>query len=198
MKHGKFKSFILLFLILVMFVSVFSNDVDAYSLDPYKIVNKIHFIPYTGFGTTSISHFNEALYQWNYYAGKTLMTRDPSVRHSKTDYPKTDGKNYIYKLNIFSTAYVAESTIVYNTSTRVVVEADINFNMSYKFANLVANGSHIGCYDVWSVFIHEAGHVAGLDHSSYSAAVMYPSLIKSVLRRYPTDDDKRGIWAKYI
>lgn len=36
---------------------------QAYVLLDYHIPSRVTFVPYSGFGSTTISHFNEAIYQ---------------------------------------------------------------------------------------------------------------------------------------
>jgi hypothetical protein len=56
----------------------------------------------------------------------------------------------------------------YSTS---IDEADMALSTRFRWSNACANVS--GRYDVQTVYLHENGHVAGLDHSSDTAAVMY-------------------------
>ena len=59
---------------------------------------------------------------------------------------------------------------VYNPS---IDEADMGINTGYAW--------NLGCqelstsYDLQTVILHENGHVVGLDHSSDTNAIMYPS-----------------------
>ena len=130
------------------------------------------FTPYEGFGTTTIAHFNEALARWNYVAGVTLMRREPTSRHSKTNFPSNDGKSYIYK-TYDSRGYVGACKRYRRLlNSSILATADINFNTMFSFANSGISG----CFDVFSVFIHEAGHVTGLNdlvEANHSNCVMY-------------------------
>lgn len=129
------------------------------------------FTPYEGFGTTTIAHFNEALSRWNYAADMTLMRREPTLRHSKTNFPSSDGKSYIYK-TYDSRGYVGACKRYKRLFSNILASADINFNTMFSFANSGISG----CFDVFSVFIHEAGHVTGLNdlvEANHSNCVMY-------------------------
>lgn len=148
------------------------------------------FIPYSGFGSTTVTHFNHACYPWNEASGFSLVRRDATTRHSKTAYPLRDGMNAIYAVTVSDT-YVAQCTWYY--SGNYVIEADINLNMSYRWAN----SAQSGCYDVWSVFMHEVGHSVGLGHSSEQSAVMYPEVRTNYTRRSLSNDDRLGILAIY-
>ena len=92
------------------------------------------------------------------------------VRHSATNYPTKDGINRIFRKNIYSTEYVGQAT--WYTVNGITTEADINLNMYYNWAN----SAQPNAYDVWTVFLHEAGHLYGLCDvydSVYSNRVMY-------------------------
>lgn len=167
---------------------------NAYTLTGEKIDEDsvLLFIPYSGFGDTTIDHFNSALWGWNQSIGMTIMRRDPVVRHSQFDYPSSDNKSYIYKVNM-GDSYLAQCTWYYNPSTNITSSADIVINSYYSWAN----EPHLTQYDVWSVFMHEAGHAAGLDHSSVNNAVMYQSIGVNTARRELQMDDHTGIRSIY-
>lgn len=172
------------------------SSVCAYSLTGQHIGSTISYTPYNGFGTTTISHFNEALWQWNSNSGRALMNRKATERHYSTNYPTNDGNSYIYAVNTGSDTYVAQNTWRYNTATNVITESDINLNMYHSWAN----SAQLGKYDVWSVFLHEAGHTAGLADlysSSYSTSVMYGYSNTNTLKRYLAQDDINGLTAIY-
>jgi hypothetical protein len=78
----------------------------------------------------------------------------------------------------------------YSTS---IDEADMALN--YRFAWTDACRTVSGRYDAQTVFLHENGHVAGLDHSNNRSAVMYPSY--QGVRCNLSADDRAGIAALY-
>ena len=164
--------------------------VNAYSLTGKYIDTDsiLIFIPYSGFGDTSIAHFNEALWMWNQSIGITIMRRDPEVRHSQTNYPTGDTDSYIYKVNV-GEDYLAQCTWSCYSGSDVVIGADININPYYNWTNDPCPNH----YDVWSVFMHEVGHAAGLDHSEFENAVMYYSSKANTSKRGLTADDHAGI-----
>ena len=52
----------------------------------------------------------------------------------------------------------------------LLTPADIAINMSFQWANSAQPGK----YDVWTVFMHEAGHAVGIkDNPRWPDAVMY-------------------------
>lgn len=174
----------------VLAITTFTPAAEAYTLTGKHIANRLSFVPHSSFGSTSISHMNEACYQWNSQAGKEILKREPTQRHNSTSYPSNDGKNYIYKVNAGS-QYLAQCTWYFTGS--VNTSADININSYYAWAN----SAQAGHYDLWTVFLHETGHAAGLDHSSVSGAVMWPTTASNFTNRYPQADDRAGINAIY-
>ncbi len=129
-------------------------------------------VPHSTFGTTTIKHMNDAAYEWNKHlpSGVSGLYRDPTNRHSTSNYPTCDSNNRIYKVNTYSTDYVAQTTIW--SLNGIVIEADMNINLYYSWAN----SAMAGHYDVWSVFLHEAGHIFGfrdIYDAEYSNRVMY-------------------------
>lgn len=88
---------------------------------------------------------------------------------------------------------IGVTTPVYNPSTRLVIDADIQFNnVGFSWSLTGARGT----VDTLSIATHEEGHFLGLDHSATSAAVMfasYPGGIKRDLH----GDDIAGVCALY-
>ena len=72
--------------------------------------------------------------------------------------------------------------------TRSDPEADMALNTRFTWKNTCGGGSG---YDVETVFLHENGHVAGLDHANRTDSVMYPSY--QAPRCTLFDYDKRSI-----
>ena len=187
----KLVRFISLICVLSICISTATSSAGAYWATLDRIEDMLLFIPYYGFGDTTISHFNEALWEWNSAVGQTLMRRDPTVRHYRTDYPSNDGENLIYRVNTGTNDYVGQATRY--TYGNTIVSADINLNMYYSWAN----GAGANVYDVWTVFVHEAGHAAGLSHSAIRNAVMYPTVSTNSTNRYLSNDDYTGIRVNY-
>lgn len=152
--------------------------------------SSITFIPHKDFGDTTVLHFNRACYPWNAASGYSLLSRSATQTHSKTAYPKKDSVNAIYCIST-NDNYVAQTT--YYHSNSIITEADVNINMRYKWAN----SAQAGCYDVWSVFTHEAGHAVGIGHSDSKSAVMYPTVYTNTTRRTLSTEDKNAAYANY-
>jgi len=166
------------------------QSAKAYSTLPFHINIAVSFVPYSGLTADTISHMGLAAKQWNSAAGKTIMYVSLN-RHSSMSYPTKNGVNEVYKRNAGAAGYVGQTTSWYTSG--VLTESDTNFNMYYSFAN----SQQLGCYDTYSIFLHEAGHTAGMGHSAYSSAVMWPTAYTNTLRRTLQADDKNGIASKY-
>ncbi len=72
-------------------------------------------------------------------------------------------------------------------------EADMALNTGFTWSATCAQVP--GAFDLETVFLHENGHVAGLDHSSDRNAVMYPSY--QTARCSLGADDRAGLAALY-
>jgi hypothetical protein len=157
----------------------------------WKITSKKTLVPYSSMLSASTTQMSLAVAQWNNEAGTIYAIS--SNTHSTTGFPNLDGNNYIYKEDV-GADYVARTTTWYINTT--VTEADINFNVYYNFDNI----GQPGCFDVYSVFLHETGHPAGLDDlyaPSDSSKVMYYASTTGTIKRALTQDDKDGIAAIY-
>lgn len=152
----------------------------------YKLLHTMTFVPHTSFGNETVTQFNHALYEWNSAAGWALMSREPIIRHNSTFYPSDDGNNYIYKINQGS-QYLAETTWWHYENSDITTQADININPNFPWAN----SPQSGYYDVWSAFLHEAGHVAGLSDNPYDPdSAMYDELDTGESKRTLDETDK--------
>lgn len=63
-----------------------------------------------------------------------------------------------------------------------------------------ANSAQVGCYDLYSIFLHETGHAVGLADlygSSDTSKVMYGYVSRNATKRNLTADDKAGIASIY-
>lgn len=74
-----------------------------------------------------------------------------------------------------------------------MISCKTTFNSNQPWSTSGASGY----YDVQSVATHELGHWLYLEHSSVSAAVMYPTLAAGQTKRTLTSDDINGIKSIY-
>ncbi|WP_322174130.1 matrixin family metalloprotease [Acutalibacter caecimuris] len=103
-----------------------------------------------------------------------------------------DGNNYIYRVTEPYFSWSPGFAEVRLNSSKKVVEADICFNTALPFGHGGA-----GYYDVWTVFMHEAGHVLGLDHPTNTTDAAMYSHPRGTLVRALRQDDINGIAALY-
>jgi hypothetical protein len=90
-------------------------------------------------------------------------------------------------------AALQNGTLGVTWSTSGTDEADMAINTRYRWNTGCTAVS--GSFDLQSVYLHENGHVAGLDHSTDTNAVMYPSY--QTARCSLATDDRAGIAALY-
>lgn len=183
--------FVALFAMLAM-----SPQGNAYAHLGYRVGSSaIELVPYNEFSTQTRTFMDRAVYQWNTAAGRTIVSVSSSTHsHFPSEFPPArDGKNRIYK--VASPLGYAGSTTNYH-SNGILQESDINLNRNIKWALKAVSGY----YDVYSAFLHEAGHVAGLKdlyQASDSNKVMYYSIGDNTEKRTLTQDDKNGVAALY-
>ena len=177
-------------------VSVVAVPASAYTLWKHKIEKSLTLVPYQGFSSTSRTHMRYCTNAWNSAAGKSIVFMSSSTHSAQTGYPSVDGKNYVYK-QYADTNKVAETTRcqiknIPSVSASVmtyITEADIVINTKYNWAN----SAKPNCYDTYSVFLHEVGHVIGLWHAESSTLpVMYENYDVNKEKRELTKDDIEG------
>ena len=83
-----------------------------------------------------------------------------------------------------------DNTLAVTWSGTSIDEADIALNLNFDWAT-----DGVNHFDAETIFLHENGHVAGLGHSEFQKAVMYPSYQE--VRRALHQDDKDGITSLY-
>lgn len=180
-------------LVIVLAFILMVTSAFAYEPSGYKVYSTLIFTPYRGFTTMSIEHMGQAALKWNAAAGSTLLRISTSTHSVTTGYPSRDGVNRVYRIDV-GRDYLAECTTWY-TGDRVL-ESDININVYYAYAN----SAQPGCYDLYSVFLHETGHTMGLRDlydESDQLAVMYGIQNTNTMKRNLTRDDTNGIAAIY-
>lgn len=137
----------------------------------------------------------EAVEKWNVAAGSTKMSVSTTTHSQTTGFPRRDDKCYVYRINTGTNDYIAACKS-YRNVFGYLYEADININVYYAFAN----SAQAGCYDLYSVFLHETGHAMGLADlygSGDTAKVMYGYSSLNTTKRNLTADDRAGIASIY-
>lgn len=193
--HYFFKRRCLKFFLSIAFISglliLNSSSSESYTLHQDRIIGTpITYIPHGNFDSATISGFNDMLYNWNAQAGKSLVFREPYIRHYDSSENSYDNLSKVYRMAVSQhLAYARTRTDSYGR----VIESDIVVNISYPYAN----GAVSGRYDVQSVLLHEAGHSIGIDHSQYSDAVMWSQMPTNTIKRTLSNDDRLAVNAKY-
>jgi Matrixin len=96
-------------------------------------------------------------------------SRCPSLVSECSGPQLTDGNNDVGWLPLSS-----NTTLGVTWSTSSPTEADMALNTRFTWKNTCTTSGGSG-FDVETVFLHENGHVAGLDHARRTDSVMYPS-----------------------
>lgn len=170
--------------------SVLSLPSFAYAFMGYFIASPLTFVPASEFNSTQRSNMSSCASIWNTGAGETIFSRSSST-HNITDDGYNgygDGSNYVYFLED-GEEHLALCYYKYDNGV-YLEEFDIVMNKSF-WNNSTSD------YDFYSVFLHELGHAAGLDHSSNANAVMYPTIGAGVTRRTLNYDDTAGMHDLY-
>lgn len=167
----------------------------AYNELKHTVDSTVTYYPYEGFNVLSHIHMQNAASVWNDAVGKTLISVSPTTQPNRIGFPKDDGKNYIYAEDV-GRGYVAYNQYWWSTTSKLT-QSDINLNMYYSWANSAKSG----CYDVYSVFLHELGHTMGLgnvEESEYeNKSIMYQYMFKDKERRKLLSDDLAGLAVLY-
>jgi hypothetical protein len=96
-------------------------------------------------------------------------SRCPSLVDECAGAQVTNGQNEVGWL-----ALSGSSTLGVTWSTTSPTEADMALNTRFTWKNTCGSSGGSG-FDAETVFLHENGHVAGLDHARRTDSVMYPS-----------------------
>lgn len=200
MKKIDFKKIVIL---TVFFSFIVLLPSFAYDLFGHFIASTMTFVPGSNFDNQQRSNMISCSSLWNNAAGETIFSRSSSTHNDDRSYTYIDdedetkyayygyedNKNRAYYLD-YGNEYLA---CCYNMPENAFAleEFDIIVNNTYTWDD-IDDG-----YDFFSVFLHELGHAAGLDHSSNRSAVMYPTFSIGEQRRSPNYDDIAGMHEIY-
>ncbi|MHB1125726.1 MAG: matrixin family metalloprotease [Bacillota bacterium] len=193
------KKFVLITLIVFIISLTFSGFANAYSLllTHWADNGSYNYTVNSNFSTASVNAFSVAAYQWNTLNPKHLTYSNIGT-NTLTNISQ-DGANEIVKGNYGSqwlmlTTLWSWSDYYYPYPPWMVsFEGDIQVNTYYAWSTAADTPS--GYYSTRSAMTHEMGHVAGIDHSTHTDAVMYASFADGEDRNYLTQDDLDGYYA---
>ena len=132
------------------------------------------------------------------WAAPSCTNYSASYAGTSTTTQNTDDSFNVY---LFLTSWPAElgstalgvTTPVWDTGSNAFVDADIVYNGQNFQWNTDGSG---GYADFQSITTHEQGHFLGMNHSTVSGAVMYPSYSSGQVRNL-SSDDTMGVCAIY-
>lgn len=91
----------------------------------------------------------------------------------------------------------AVTTVIYNTQSGVILDADIDLN-SQDFFWTTFDDTSQAATDIQNILTHEIGHLLGLTHSTTKEATMYEATFQSELdKRTLHADDQLGVCTIY-
>lgn len=91
----------------------------------------------------------------------------------------------------------AVTTVIYNTDTGAIVDADIDLNGQDFFWTTTSDTTKAAT-DIQNIMTHEIGHLLGLAHSDNKSAVMYDTTYQGeISKRTLHADDELGVCTIY-
>jgi hypothetical protein len=98
----------------------------------------------------------------------------------------------------FTSGRLGRARVVFDAATGIIREGDLAISPNTPFSTDGTSGT----YDLESTFVHELGHLLGLDHSAVIGATMQPRqgqnfIAPSFTMRTLSDDDLAGIRSLY-
>lgn len=186
------KKYTLISIMLVLATIVSVVPINAYNFTGWRITSTVNFVPSSSFSSTSKTHIGNAAGKWSSRVSYLTLLSVSSNIHSEDSYPDHDDRNYIYFVDD-TPDYVGQAT-TWTSSGAIVTECDINLNSYYSWAN----GAQSGCYDVYTVILHEMGHTIGLGDQrssslSYNTSVMWYQAQENTTNRTPKTADYNAV-----
>lgn len=188
-KRGK--KFLSIALVILLMVNLLAIPTFAWSDAGWKLTKKLVLSPHESIGSTSLSHFNEAFWGWNSRSSVYNLQRSLTTHTATNFYSATQAENRIYKVYNSNDSAPAVARTSYD-SNKKVISAAINLNPARPLGNGTKNA-----YDVWTIFIHEAGHILGFNHTSIIEPSVMNVLPMGSINRSLTSNDIIGVNSKY-
>lgn len=194
----KMKSALSLSVTFALVLSILTMPAFAAYTPPadWKIYSTMTMAPYDGFSFPFIVNMNQVANQWNSAAGSTLLQISQYTHWYPDGFPNEDGVNYIYSQDAgndyVALAHVRRKSHLFGKEE--VIECDINMNSHHAWSD----GAKAGCYDFYSAFLHETGHIVGFEHETmFSESVMYPYVTQGEVKRTLSSGDLTGLEVIY-
>lgn len=134
----------------------------------------------------------KAISAWEAGTRKKLFQLSTEVISTAAIPTEPDGKYVIYWQKEWSTnpSEIEQGRTYIYENNEVIVEADILINASMKdFSFFLDTPNNANEVHLESVFIHELGHVLGLEHTLSQTSVMYTHLKANDVRNQIPDED---------
>ena len=163
------------------------------------------WVPFTacfGISALSMSQFQSSFNRWNSALPYNKLWLSPDVRHHSTWDNRFDNfGNQIFRCVLpggpIGRMQDRRRAGSYINGLPEYVEVNILLNTAHPFAN-----EAWGCryrYDVYTVFLHEAGHALGVGHTTrsdfrYMMNVMWPGIRPGEHRRFLGNYDLHALW----
>ena len=137
-----------------------------------------------------------AMAQWDYTLGRTTFKFAGTVSGDNSGGAQ-DGRSVVYVMNAWETDKPREQgrTTIYWTGDEIT-EADIRIN-SHDFSFFSGQPAVSGKVHLESLFVHELGHVLGLQHNDGEPSVMATTLATAQFREKPLSADHSAIHCEY-
>lgn len=190
--NKKVRRALLVFVVSVTVVALGAGVANAYTKNGLYIKNDVWYKTTSSFTAETRLGAKHAMQSWNAYLPEGRRVCFDTAYTSDNLYPRKNLCNAITKLSS-TKSYLAENHYWYHVDDKYILESDINVNANHQWWNDPPSGY----YDPQTVLLHEFGHTVGLDHSSVSNAVMYPTISAGKTNRNLRTDDINGVKSIY-